>query len=116
MNHQITRKNNNKDCESYMNNLNSKRINASIILGVISITLEIYTFILFLAIVIYRNIENISNDLNFPIGFILLPTILAVIGFILAITNSNKIKNSGFILNIITIILCVIQFLMITGM
>lgn len=108
--------NNIKDCKNHTNSLNNKKENASIILGVISITWEIHTFILFLSMVIYRNVQNISNNSEFPIGFILLPTILAVIGVILTITSSNKIKNLGLILNIITIILCVIQFLMITGM
>ena len=53
------------------------------------------------------------------IAIVFLPAVLSIIGFCLALASRGKIKNgsntAGLVLNIITIILCVAEYLMITG-
>ena len=105
---------------------------ASMVLGILGLIFGVITLLIALGVSSYasNSLEmqlygSISSSyeeekLATAIGIIFLPGILSLIGFILAITSRGKVKNgsnsAGLVLNIITIILCVIQFLMITSM
>ena len=101
---------------------------ASMVLGIIAIVFAVITFFIAggisvakeksLGLSLYANTYQ-SEMIATAIGVVFLPGILSIIGFILALASRGKVKNSansaGLALNIITIILCVIQFMMITG-
>ena len=105
---------------------------ASMVLGIIGLIFGVITLLIAIGVSSYasNSLEMqlhglISSSyeeekLATAIGIVFLPGILSLIGFFLAIASRGKVKNgansAGIILNIITVILCVIQFLMITGM
>lgn len=102
---------------------------ASMVLGIIGIIASIITF--FIAISYSTYVHNYNGFGNYysiihkdemitiAVLIVFLPALLSIISFGLAIGSRSKNKGgantTGLILSIITIILCVIQFLMIVN-
>ena len=101
---------------------------ASMILGILAIIAGVITF--FIAVGLSSYIDRAdwyghfydsydSEIMVTAISVIFLPAVLSIIGFCLALGSRSKIKNgantAGLVLNIITILLCIAQFVMMVG-
>ena len=100
--------------------------NASMVLGIISIIVSSIALFLALAVRAYLTgtiegrIEVYSSDFNATriglyILLLTLPLILSIIGLPLGFASKNKSasKNAGIVLNSITLVICIIIFVMI---
>ena len=99
---------------------------ASMVLGILAIIAGVITFMIAAGMSTYTGFVNdnlygvYDSEVTFmAIAIVFLPAVLSIIGFCLALASRGKIKNgsntAGLVLNIITIILCVAEYLMITG-
>ncbi len=103
---------------------------ASMVLGILAIIAGVITFFIAVGFSAYMDHSHAdlfgyfsntydSEIMITAISVIFLPAVLSIIGFCLAISSRGKIKNgantAGLVLNIITILLCIAEFVMITG-
>ena len=102
---------------------------ASMVLGIIAIIAGVITFFIAMGMSTYMDLshsvhEIISNTYHSElmitaISVIFLPAVLSIIGICLAIGSRGKIKNgantAGIVLNLITIFLCVAEYIIIAG-
>ncbi len=102
---------------------------ASMVLGILAIIAGVITFVIAMGMSTYIDYshsvhEIISNAYHSElvvaaITVIFLPAILSIIGICLAIGSRGKLKNgantAGIVLNLITIFLCVAEYIMIAG-
>ena len=101
----------------------------SMVLGILAVVFGAIAFLLVLAVQSYLTstydgrIQRLATNfestrLGLMILFIPVPGILSIIGFILGLTNKVKsgAKTAGIVLNAISLILCVIMFIIIQGL
>ena len=102
---------------------------ASMVLGIIAIIVGLITFLISVSVTaymsssvsyrLYNTYSNSSENIAVAIGIVFLPAVLSIIGFSLALGSRGKVKNgantAGLVLNIITIVLCVLQVIMIVS-
>ena len=102
---------------------------ASMVLGIISIVFAAIGFFLAICVQSYltstyegriqRLATNFdSTKIGLMILFLTVPGILSLVGFILGLANKGKngSKTAGIVLNAISLILCVIMFIIIQGL
>ena len=102
---------------------------ASMVLGIISIVFAAIGFFLTICVQSYltstyegriqRLATNFdSTKIGLMILFLTVPGILSLVGFILGLANKGKngSKTAGIVLNAISLILCVIMFIIIQGL
>ena len=102
---------------------------ASMVLGIISIVFAAIGFFLTICVQSYLTstyqgrIQRLAPDfdstkIGLMILFLTVPGILSLIGFILGLANKGKngSKTAGIVLNAISLILCVIMFIIIQGL
>ena len=102
---------------------------ASMVLGIISIVFAAIGFFLTICVQSYltstyegriqRLATNFdSTKIGLMILFLTVPGILSLVGFILGLANKgkNSSKTAGIVLNAISLILCVIMFIIIQGL
>ena len=102
---------------------------ASMVLGIISIVFTAIGFFLTICVQSYltstyegriqRLATNFdSTKIGLMILFLTVPGILSLVGFILGLANKGKngSKTAGIVLNAISLILCVIMFIIIQGL
>lgn len=103
---------------------------ASMVLGILGVIFGIISLIIALGYSAYESYtymdlygslsrEYQSAKMVAAIMIVFLPAVLSIVGFSLAIASRGKVKNgantAGLVLNIITIIICVLDFIMIAG-
>lgn len=103
---------------------------ASMVLGILGVIFGIISLLIALAYSTYESYtymdlygslsrEYQSAKTLAAIMIVFLPAVLSIIGFSLAIASRGKLKNgantAGLVLNIITIIICILDFIMIAG-
>lgn len=101
---------------------------ASMVLGILAIVAGVITLFVAVGFSAYNTYSDfysyVSNsyqtELVFAaIGVIFIPAVLAIIAFGLALGSRGKIKNgantAGLILSIITFVICILDYVMITG-
>ena len=100
---------------------------ASMVLGILAIISGIITFFIAVSISTYMTVNHLAHEyisytyndelMVMAIMVIFVPAVLSIIGFCLAISSRGKIKNgsntAGLVLNIITILLCIAEFVMV---
>ena len=100
---------------------------ASMVLGILAIIAGIIAFFIAVSISTYVNVSHLVHEyisytyndelMVMAIMVIFVPAVLSIIGFCLAISSRGKIKNgsntAGLVLNIITILLCIAEFVMV---
>ena len=102
---------------------------ASMVLGIIAIILAAVGFFLTIAVQSYLTssyegrIQRISTDFETTrIGLMILllavPGILSLVGFILGLAckGKNSSKTAGIVLNALSLLLCIIMFIIIQGL
>ena len=110
-------------------NVQQQSSNASMILGILAVVFGAIAFLLVIAVQSYLTttydgrIQRLATNfestrLGLMILFLPVPGILAVIGFILGLTNKVKSgsKTAGIVLNAITLVLCVLMIAIIQGL
>ena len=110
-------------------NVQQQSSNASMILGILAVVFGAIAFLLVIAVQSYLTttydgrIQRLATNfestrLGLMILFLPVPGILAVIGFILGLTNKVKggAKTAGIVLNAIALVLCIIMILIIQGL
>jgi len=110
-------------------NVQQQSSNASMILGILAVVFGAIAFLLVIAVQSYLTttydgrIQRLATNfestrLGLMILFVTVPGILAVIGFILGLTNKVKggAKTAGIVLNAIALVLCIIMILIIQGL
>ncbi len=110
-------------------NVQQQSSNASMILGILAVVFGAIAFLLVIAVQSYLTttydgrIQRLATNfestrLGLMILFLPVPGILAVIGFILGLTNKVKsgAKTAGIALNAIALVLCIIMILIIQGL
>ena len=110
-------------------NVQQQSSNASMILGILAVVFGAIAFLLVIAVQSYLTttydgrIQRLATNfestrLGLMILFLPVPGILAVIGFILGLTNKVKggAKTAGIVLNAIALVLCILMILIIQGL
>ena len=110
-------------------NVQSQSSKASMVLGILAVVFGAIAFLLVIAVQSYLTttydgrIQRLATNfestrLGLMILFVTVPGILAVIGFILGLTNKVKggAKTAGIVLNAIALVLCIIMILIIQGL
>ena len=110
-------------------NVQSQSSKASMVLGILAVVFGAIAFLLVIAVQSYLTttydgrIQRLATNfestrLGLMILFLPVPGILAVIGFILGLTNKVKggAKTAGIVLNAIALVLCIIMILIIQGL
>lgn len=110
-------------------NVQQQSSNASMVLGILAVVFGAIAFLLVIAVQSYLTttydgrIQRLATNfestrLGLMILFLPVPGILAVIGFILGLTNKVKggAKTAGIVLNAIALVLCIIMILIIQGL
>ena len=100
-----------------------------VILGILAVVFGAIAFLLVIAVQSYLTttydgrIQRLATNfestrLGLMILFLPVPGILAVIGFILGLTNKVKggAKTAGIVLNAIALVLCILMILIIQGL
>lgn len=112
------------------NNINSNNSSkSSMILGIVAIIFGVISFICALCVNSYLTgtfegrLQRYAADfeatkMGLYILLIPIPAILSIIGFLLGVFDKNKSnsKTVGIILNTITIVICIIEIIMISGL
>ena len=99
---------------------------ASMVLGIIAIIAGVITFFIAMGMSTYMVFSFMPHSNTYhselvitAVSVIFLPAILSIIGICLAIGSRGKIKNgantAGIVLNLITIFLCVAEYIIIAG-
>lgn len=102
---------------------------ASMVLGIIAIIAGVITFLISVSVTaymsnavsyrLYRTYSSGSENIALAIGIVFLPAVLSIVGFSLALGSRGKVKNgantAGLVLNIITIVLCILQVILIVS-
>ena len=114
---------------SFAGNVQQQSSNASMILGILAVVFGAIAFLLVIAVQSYLTttydgrIQRLATNfestrLGLMILFLPVPGILAVIGFILGLTNKVKggAKTAGIVLNAIALVLCILMILIIQGL
>ena len=110
-------------------NVQQQSSNASMILGILAVVFGAIAFLLVIAVQSYLTttydgrIQRLATNfestrLGLMILFLPVPGILAIIGFILGLTNKVKggAKTAGIVLNAIALVLCILMILIIQGL
>ena len=110
-------------------NVQSQSSKASMVLGILAVVFGAIAFLLVIAVQSYLTttydgrIQRLATNfestrLGLMILFLPVPGILAVIGFILGLTNKVKggAKTAGIVLNAIALVLCILMILIIQGL
>ena len=101
---------------------------ASMVLGILAIVAGVITLFIAVGFSAYNTYSDFysyvsssyQTELVFAaIGVIFIPAVLAIIAFGLALGSRGKIKNgantAGLVLSIITFVICILDYVMITG-
>ena len=101
---------------------------ASMVLGILAIVAGVITLFIAVGFSAYNTYSDFysyvsssyESELMFTaIGVIFVPAVLAIIAFGLALGSRGKIKNgantAGLVLSIITFVICILDYVMITG-
>lgn len=90
---------------------------ASLILGIIGLFYALCAFLNISSIGTYLDYQPFSYQVGFAIGYVLVQSVLSIVGFCLAISERSKKKTgfntAGFWLTIVTFVFVAIQFIIV---
>ncbi len=90
---------------------------ASMVLGIIGLFYALCAFINIVDLGSYLDYANFSYQIGFAIGYVLIQSVLSVIGFILAMverkTKKTGFNTAGFWLTLVTFVIIAIQFIIV---
>lgn len=92
---------------------------ASMVLGIIALFYALCAFINIVDLGSYldSSYSSMSYQIGFAIGYVLVQSVLSIIGFVLALierkTKKNGFNTAGFWLSIVTFVIVAIQFIIV---
>lgn len=104
-------------CELQKRGAGNGRGIASLVLGIVGLLYGLCAFINISNIGTYLDYQPFSYQIGFAIGYVLVQSVLSIVGFCLALAERSKKKTgfntAGFWLTIITFVIVAIQFIII---